>query len=175
MFVLTYDLGYVDISWRSFSECHRLGNADDVGIKFTVMNFGEKPIKYCMVTCAPINRVGDYVACSITNEVGKQFRMVGPIEPGASGEYTFEKAWYNKTIHDVKDIKVQILYMDGSSETLTWEQILQNWQTAMPQITQLRQQQENQVMKSKAVGCIWGIISLLIVWALGAMLSGSIW
>lgn len=172
MILLTYDLGYENITWHSFSEWHRVGDAEDVGIKFTVINFGNKTIKYCIVSCAPINRVGDYVACSITNEVGKQFKMVGPIEPDASGEYTFEKAWYNKTIHDVKDIKVSVLYMDGSSESLTWEQIEQNVQTAMPRLQRIQEEQQS----AKIVSTIKKIITImLIIAAIAVLRSCGLW
>jgi hypothetical protein len=163
MVLLTYRLGHNDeygISWYGGAN-----SAGNLGIKFTVINLGKKTIKYCIVTCAPINRVGDYVSCSITGEVGKQFKMVGPLEPGRSAESAFD-GWYNTGICDVKDIKVSILYMDGSSESPTWEQISKNVRLVQQRQQQLQEQEEKRRQK-KIQGCfLWVAILIIIIGAI---------
>jgi hypothetical protein len=66
------------------------------------------------ISAIPYNNVGDKQDCTI-NFNG---RITGPIKANEEIKViSFENAWYNPTISCVKLVKVQLIYMDGSSYT----------------------------------------------------------
>lgn len=99
-------------------------SAGGVDVGFAIKNLSEKTIKYAIIYCVPYNSVGDRVACSITGNVEKGVKYTGPL---AQNQTVYDKlwshAWYNYSISTVRLSKVEILYMDGTSETIPGNQI----------------------------------------------------
>ena len=99
-------------------------SAGGVDVGFAIKNLGEKTIKYAIIYCVPYNSVGDRVACSITGNVEDCVKYTGPL---AQNQTVYNKlwsnAWYNYSISTVRLSKVEILYMDGTSETIQGSQI----------------------------------------------------
>lgn len=99
-------------------------SAGGVDVGFAIKNLSEKTIKYAIIYCVPYNSVGDRVACSITGNVEDGVKYTGPL---AQNQTVYGKlwshAWYNYSISTVRLSKVEILYMDGTSETIPGNQI----------------------------------------------------
>lgn len=88
-----------------------------VGIHF--QNDTQKTIKYAYFEVVPYNAVKDVQNCTVSGKSLARLKLTGPIAPGKSHFIWWENTWYNKTITDLDLAKVEVLYMDGSSETLT--------------------------------------------------------
>lgn len=88
-----------------------------VGIHF--QNDTQKTIKYAYFEVVPYNAVKDVQSCTVSGKSLARLKLTGPIAPGKSHFIWWENTWYNKTITDLDLVKVEVLYMDGSSETLT--------------------------------------------------------
>ena len=104
------------------------GNPNSAGgVDFHVVwqNTSNKVIKYCYFTVVPYNSVEDIVSCTIRHQSEFTGKVTGPIDPGQwYGEnYSWQNAWYNNTIVKAKLTKIQIDYMDGTSEKLSGEDI----------------------------------------------------
>ena len=99
-------------------------SAGGVDVGFAIKNLSEKTIKYANIYCVPYNSVGDRVACSVTGKVEDGVKYTGPL---AQNQTVYNKlwsnAWYNYSISRVQLSKVEILYMDGTSETIQGSQI----------------------------------------------------
>lgn len=100
-------------------------SADGVDLHIVWTNKSDKEIKYAYFTVVPYNAVGDIVTCDITGEstfIGKE---TGPFRKGEGRDdsWRFECAWYNNTIDYVELTEISIDYIDGTSETLSGDQI----------------------------------------------------
>ena len=164
MFLLTGVLGHLETDYTDFGKLTTWesgpNSADLFGIQFVANYQGDKTIKYCIITCVPINAVGDLVACTVTDAVEARCRVTGPIAAGVH-KWTFENGWYNPTIANVKITKVDIQYMDGSTETISGEKIEEDVRAAVEQHNQ--QQQQNGCYVATAV---YGSYDCPEVWTL---------
>ena len=151
MFLITsYQLGHPDMyRWRRpevYSDYWDEGPSSSglFGLRVNVLYRGGKTIKYCLITCVPINAVGDCVACLKRGYVEAEFKITGPI---TSGTYTWtvSDGWYNSTIDSVYFEKVELQYMDGSVETITGEKLTEDLQKAVEQ--QKRQKRQEQLQE----------------------------
>ena len=118
-----YELGHVDLydNWVDGPS-----SSGRIGIRFSFTYEGPKTIKYCTFTFVPINAVDDVVACTRTGEVEIQLQITGPLRSGRY--FARSEGWYNRTIRDVLPPRVDIQYMDGSTETISGEQLCENTQ-----------------------------------------------
>ncbi|NLX93020.1 MAG: hypothetical protein GXZ02_03995, partial [Clostridiales bacterium] len=99
-------------------------SAGGVDVGFAIKNLSEKTIKYAIIYCVPYNSVGDRVACSITGKVEDGVKYTGPLAQNQTAyNKVWSNAWYNYSISTVRLSKVEILYMDGTSETIQGSQI----------------------------------------------------
>lgn len=90
-----------------------------IDVVFGFTNTGTKTIKYASFYFIPYNSVGDAVTCSTRGESEQGAKYTGFVEPGASiYKVTFNNAWYNSTITQVKVSKVFVEYTDGTNETI---------------------------------------------------------
>lgn len=87
------------------------------------VNKSKKTIKYFDWEGSAINAVGDEVACDIRNTYYFQGRDTGPIKPGKTGGGTWDCAWYNWTAKKLKINHINIIYMDGTTETISESEI----------------------------------------------------
>ena len=99
-------------------------SAGGVDVGFAIKNLSEKTIKYAIIYCVPYNSVGDSVACSITGKVEDGVKYTGPLAQNQTAyNKLWSNAWYNYSISTVRLSKVEILYMDDTSETIQGSQI----------------------------------------------------
>ncbi len=147
MFLITsYNLGHSSIydGWKEGPTSSGL-----FGIQINVLYRGGKTIKYCLITCVPINAVGDCVSCLMRGYVEAEYKITGPITSGTY-TWTFDDGWYNSTIDSVYFEKVELQYMDGSAETITGEKLTEDLQKAVEQ--QKRQEQLQEQLRRQQMG-----------------------
>lgn len=179
MFLITsYELGHLDLDgfWRSGTN-----SAGLFGVQFQVVYQGDKVIKYCRIICLPKNAVGDFVACEIDGQIKANFKVTGPITSG-SYTWTFENGWYNSTIDSVCCEKVELQYMDGSTETIPGEKLVEDLYLAIQQ----QEEQERQEKKEKEIAeekwkkehpvknCLLKLLLIVLLLGFGVLLGG-IW
>lgn len=82
------------------------------GLRFSVLNLSNKPIKYVDLTLVGINAVGDAV---IDRLKGRQlsFRAIGPIERDELASYSENVMWFTTVVQNVRVESIKITYMDG--------------------------------------------------------------
>ena len=112
--------GYRNGSSGFFSGPNSAGGLD---VKGTIVNTGEKTIKYITIYFQPFNAVGDAVGCDVHNVSERGLRCTGPIAPNGTHDFWGENHWYNHSIKTVKVTKAAIQYMDGSEETIPESEI----------------------------------------------------
>jgi len=79
-----------------------------------------RTIKYAVFTVTAYNAVGDEAPNELDGLATKRLKFTGPLAPGANKTGTYwECSWYNHSIKTLKIDKVEIEYMDGSTETQT--------------------------------------------------------
>ncbi|MCI8468834.1 MAG: hypothetical protein HFJ75_05010 [Eggerthellaceae bacterium] len=110
----------VRVGYKDYNDCFISGvdSAGGAGVRIRLQNDTDKTVKYIKFTLQAINSVGDIVGERNSNSPIKLAQGVGPIEPGAYESYHFEHLWYNGTIASAQLKKVEIQYMDGTTETI---------------------------------------------------------
>lgn len=100
-------------------------SAGGVALHVVWQNTSNKVIKYSYFTVVPYNSVEDAVSCTIRHQSEFTGKVTGPINPDQwNGESRYwDNAWYNNTIVKAKLTKIQIDYMDGTSEKLSGQDI----------------------------------------------------
>lgn len=92
------------------------------GVDFNIIwqNKSEKTIKYAYFMVVPYNGVGDIVKCTIKGESYFKGQVTGPIEKEKWSGYNsaWTNAWYNNTIRKIMITKIEIEYIDGTSEKI---------------------------------------------------------
>lgn len=89
-----------------------------IGVQFSFRNEGEKTIKYVTISFIPYNQVGDAVSSSIGGRSEFGIICTGPIAPNKKQSGRCECIWYNYSITSVRVSKVEIEYMDGTTEVI---------------------------------------------------------
>ncbi len=95
---------------------------DDAGgfdICIWFKNDSNKTIKYITFIVTAYNRVGDPAICEVNNTATKRLKFVGPVESQEITNGIWNTAWYNYTLSTAKIEKIEIEYMDGSTEEQT--------------------------------------------------------
>jgi len=92
------------------------------GVDFTVsfQNTSGKIIKYARFTVTAINAVGDPVGCSVRGPGPATANLTGPVMPMAienTGSW-WSCLWYNNTAAFARLDKVEVDFMDGTSQTV---------------------------------------------------------
>ncbi|MBR0156619.1 MAG: hypothetical protein IJM20_03750 [Clostridia bacterium] len=94
-------------------------SAGGVDVGFAIKNLGEKTIKYAGIFCIPYNAVGDAVTCDVSGKSEDGVKFTGPLAPGETAfNKLWSNAWYNHSITTVKVSKVELIYMDETTETI---------------------------------------------------------
>lgn len=109
----TYQSGSTNKVW-----VERPNSAGGVSVRFSYRNDSTKNIKYVTFTVVPYNAVKDVQRCTTRRQSEMRLQVTGPINAGNPGSCTFENVWYNSTICTVELTKIELEYMDGSTETL---------------------------------------------------------
>lgn len=109
-----------DIITMFRAETSKPNSAGGVDVSFAWSNQSFKEIKYIIFEAVPINNVGDIVKCTVREESTFRGKGTGPYKRKSEYEETsFENAWYNNSIKSVKLQQIDIEYMDGTTVTLT--------------------------------------------------------
>ena len=124
-------LGSVDIGCMEYLSglgtetfVYHPNSAGGVDVRLNYKNDSQKIIKYVWFTVAPYNQVKDLQCCSITGKTEVRLKETGPVGPGAGrSKRRWENVWYNNNISFTWLKKIEIEYMDGTTETLTGDQI----------------------------------------------------
>ena len=90
---------------------------------FEYTNISPKTIKYLYWTGTAYNAVDDPVYCDVRNRSTLSGKDTGPVEQGESGGGYWDCVIYNYSAAYVKLSQVQIIYMDGSSLTISGDDI----------------------------------------------------
>ncbi len=98
----------------------RPNSVGGVDVRTVWKNTSDKTIKYASFLWTPYNAVGDPVYCTIARESEKGGRVTGPVKPGETRGYReiWSAMWYNNTIKKATLDKIELEYMDGSTDTI---------------------------------------------------------
>lgn len=92
------------------------------GVSFTVtfQNTSDKVIKYADFTVTPFNRVGDIATSEIADLSTTSLRATGPFALDYNGSRGIEwgPVWYNSTIAFSLIEKIEIEFMDGTTQII---------------------------------------------------------
>lgn len=99
--------GIAITDYRLFDESEY---TNGTGYRISFFNTAKKTIKYVWLTLSGYNPVKDLVS-------SKTVQCVGPIEPDANGEYSFNYVWKTDLVETVKLTNIKIQYMDGTFKT----------------------------------------------------------
>ncbi len=169
-FAATCWLGYADYFISDISGSFRRewawekgpNPSGKTGVEFKYCNGTGKTIRYLVFTCIPYNQVNDIVSCNVTGAVERRFKMTGPIEHSSYWQYAqFENGWSNPNISSVKLTKVEIQYMDGTTETLSERQLAANLRLGEQAQQQRKRKQEienKQWVKEQMWDYLWRIL-----------------
>lgn len=97
----------------------RPNSAGGVNVYLTCTNLSEKPIKYIRFWLIFENNVHDLVFCDIRDNHYPGCEIVGPINKLKSDSGYWENVIYNYSTRHAWISELNILYMDGSEEKLT--------------------------------------------------------
>jgi outer membrane murein-binding lipoprotein Lpp len=102
-------------------------SAGGVDLFIGYKNMSDKVIKYTYFSIVPYNRVGDIVNSDIGGESKITAVDEGPHKKGEgiAGNYNWywENAWYSWSIDSVEITSIKIEYMDGTSVTLSGDDV----------------------------------------------------
>lgn len=106
----------VNVGWHSGPN---FAGGVDFGVNFKNSD-PSRTIKYAVFVVTAYNAVNDEAPCTIQGSATARLKFTGPLAPGehSAGNY-WETPWYNPSIKTVKLNKIEIEYMDGTSETQT--------------------------------------------------------
>ena len=105
--------------------CSSPNSAGGVDAYVSFTNKSSKTIKYITWTVVPYNAVGDIVESEIGNTSTANLSDTGPYKTGqghGSGWY-WDCIWYNSTITSIKLTNIEIEYTDGTSKTISGNDI----------------------------------------------------
>lgn len=121
---------YPDHNVKVYSVHFYKNSVGGIEPKIEVINDSGKTVKYIYITAVPYNAVGDIVSSSIGGTTYSTLSITGPLESGSIWTFRWDPVWYNYTVYDIKITKIEVKYMDGTSETITnppiWETIFRN-------------------------------------------------
>lgn len=88
------------------------------GVQFTIDWYYRneiKDVKYIYFTVIPYNNVGDFISCDIAQHSKFTGKVTGPISSRKQlYSHTWENAWYNNTVSNIKIVKIKVIYEDNS-------------------------------------------------------------
>lgn len=108
--------GLAILHWNIYDESE---HTEGTSFKIEFYNPTKKTIKYITTTIVGYNPVGDRVYNSRKQSYTCQVKSVGPIEPEASGSYSFDYVWFTDMVETAKITSLVVQYMDGTTKTIT--------------------------------------------------------
>ncbi len=101
-------------SWNYENEYSR---AADIWVK--ILNPYNKKIKYISFVISAYNDVDDIIREGITGKSEITLKGIGPIDYGATAEYSFDNAFYSQVIGKMKMKQIKIQFFDGSIKLIS--------------------------------------------------------
>lgn len=101
-----------------------INSAGGVKVSQIFVNATNKDIKYLTFFYTPYNAVGDIAPCTISKNTVAKCRLTGPIEARSYDVVSWDVLWYNPTVIRVEVDKLYVEYMDGTSETIEGNDIV---------------------------------------------------
>lgn len=99
-------------------------SAGGVSVKLSFKNTTGKTIKYASFEFLAGNSVNDPAPCTISGTAFKWGKYTGPLNnDGIAYNIMWENLWYNHSITKVVITEAQLIYMDGTSEKLSSDDI----------------------------------------------------
>ena len=126
-----------------------------ISVQGHLVNTRSKTIKYATLSFEPLNRVGDPVECEVHHHRTAELKITGPIEPGKQQLFIGEDLWFNPSITSVKVTKIDVIYMDGTTETIGRNDIEQY---NLPTAAEMNKDPRGWL----STALIWGVLILLI-------------
>lgn len=102
----------ISIDYAALDYPNSVGGCD---YNFEFTNNSSKTIKYLYWTGTAYNAVNDPVYCEIRRKATFSGKDTGPIEQGESGGGCWDCIIYNYSADYIRLLKIEIIYMDGSS------------------------------------------------------------
>jgi len=90
---------------------------------FYYTNVSDKIIKYINWNGSAKNAVNDIVSCDVSNRKSFSGRETGPVNKGEEGGGHWKNILYNSTARELIITDINIIYMDGSTFSLTKQDI----------------------------------------------------
>ena len=105
----------------------RPNSAGGVNPSIRWTNIGTKDIKYITFTVTPYNAVNDPVSSSIGNTSTVPLRITGPCPVNRAwssiSASSWENVWYNQTIDHIRISRIEIIFMDDTTQTISNNEI----------------------------------------------------
>ena len=123
--VISYDWGHEGLVRDSSGSLvdgwisNKANSAGGVSVKFTVRNYGTKPVKKFTVWFTPYNGAFERVKCTACNVDTRGVNCADPIGVNAQHGGLFENAWYNHSIRSVMIDRIEVTYADGTKQSCT--------------------------------------------------------
>ena len=96
-----------------------IDSAGGVEVSMQVTNVLGKPIKYINLTVNAFNAVADNVSYdALGRRRPARLSLTGPIAPGESDVYSWERIWYSSTAKCVSIESVEVIYMNNTKQLL---------------------------------------------------------
>lgn len=112
--------GHMGYSYGSTIQTRQSGpnSAGGLDIWITFRNDSEKVIKYAYFSFYAQNGVGDFLKCRVRGYERARLEFTGPVQPGATANAHWENVWYNNNITTTSLNRIEIEYMDGTTESM---------------------------------------------------------
>lgn len=122
--VETYDWGNVGLvrdsngnladGWIS----NQADSSGGVSVKYSVRNYGDKPVRKYAVYFYPVDGAYDKVNCTVCRECVRGVSSADQLGPyGYREDMLFRNAWYSHAIRHVFIDKIEVQYTDMTMET----------------------------------------------------------
>ncbi len=145
-------------------------SAGGVDVFHEIYNATEKEMKYITFTYVPYNPVDDIVSCTVKKKSEVSCQLAGPFKPGDVTYVDWKNLWYNPTISSTRIKEIEIEYMDGSTEMLLGEEIV-DFESPDSKLGKIREaerlksaeEEEMARKKKKKMIIIGGIIAVVAI------------
>lgn len=157
-----YDFGHYGYSngqnvWQS----HKADSAGGVSVKYTVKNYGRKPVKKYAIYFKAYNGADEIVNCTVRRESIVGVSDADRVEPYAFRDGLLKNAWYNNSIRHISIDHIDVVYTDDTTESCVGNHILTAEEKA-----DLEAQHQKDLQDGKSC-CLVGVVIMIILFIFG--------
>ncbi|MDE6036213.1 MAG: hypothetical protein K2G36_09925 [Ruminococcus sp.] len=149
--VNSFTWGYQDIhdEWHYF----QADSAGGISVKYSVKNWGPKPVKKYTIYFKAYNGADEIVECTARHRSIAGVSSADCVEKDKTQSRLFENAWYNHSIRRVEIDHIDVVYTDNTTESCIGNYVL----------NEEEQKKQDKINKKVKKGClIWFIITVII-------------